>query len=181
MFDGLRSPSDVPGPEGGRGPEREAPERERSVTGAERRETEVPERKAAEEAEKEMRRLRTRALVRHARAVDVIFDMQEMGFDATPEQVKELQQARKVFEKVRPFGSHDAEAAYKKNPDLAHEAVAAGSTAPSAPISSKPNCASIRAVAPTDSWTLAEARPDQSAPISGRRHVRLQVRMLGDG
>ena len=66
MFDGLRSPSDVPGPDGGRRPERETPERERSGTGADRRETEVPERMAAEEAEKEMRRLRTRALVRHA-------------------------------------------------------------------------------------------------------------------
>ena len=83
MFDGLRSPSDVPGPDGGRRPERETPERERSGTGAERRETEAPERKAAEEAEKEMRRLRTRALVRHARAVDAIFDMQELGFEAS--------------------------------------------------------------------------------------------------
>jgi len=36
--------------------------------------------------------------------------------------VKELQEARKDFEKVRPYGSHDAEAAYKKNPDLAREA-----------------------------------------------------------
>jgi len=36
--------------------------------------------------------------------------------------VKELQQARKVFEAVRPHGSHDAEAAYKKNPELAREA-----------------------------------------------------------
>ena len=122
MFDGLRSPPDVPGPDSGRKPERETPERERSGTAAERRETESPERKAAEEAENELRRLRTRALVRHARAVDAIFDMQELGFDATPEQVKELQQARKVFEKVRPFGSHDAEAAYKKNPDLVREA-----------------------------------------------------------
>jgi hypothetical protein len=36
--------------------------------------------------------------------------------------VKELQEARKVFEDVRPHGSHDAEAAYKKNPELAQEA-----------------------------------------------------------
>jgi Ti-type conjugative transfer relaxase TraA len=123
MFDGLRSPSDVPGPDSGRRPERDAPERERSGAETKRRETESPEKNlAAEEAEKELRRVRTQALVRHARAVDAIFDMQELGFDATPEQVKELQQARKVFEKVRPFGSHDAEAAYKKNPDLAREA-----------------------------------------------------------
>ena len=39
-----------------------------------------------------------------------------------PEQVKELQEARKVFEEVRPYGSHDAEAAYKKNPELVREA-----------------------------------------------------------
>ena len=122
MFDGLRSPEDVPGPAGGRRPEQETPEREMSGTQAERRETEAPERKVAEEAEKELRRVRTRALVRHARAVDAIFEAQEMGGDATPEQVKELQKARQVFEEVRPYGSHDAEAAYKKNPELAREA-----------------------------------------------------------
>jgi Ti-type conjugative transfer relaxase TraA len=122
MFDGLRSPEDVPGPAGGRRPERGTPERERSGTGAERRETEAPERKVAEDPEKELRRVRTRALVRHARAVDAIFEAQEMGGEASPEQVKELQKARKVFEEVRPYGSHDAEAAYKKNPELAREA-----------------------------------------------------------
>jgi len=122
MFDGLRSPSDVPGPDGGRRPEREAPERERTATGAERRETEAPDRKVAQDPEKELRRVRTRALLRHARAVDAIFDMQELGFEASPEQVKELKEARKVFEAVRPYGSHDAEAAYKKNPELAMEA-----------------------------------------------------------
>jgi Ti-type conjugative transfer relaxase TraA len=121
MFDGLRSP-EVPGPEGGRGPEPGTPERERSSTQAERREAEVPERKLAEDPEKEMRRVRTRALVRHARAVNAIFEAQEMCGQASPAQVKELQEARKVFEKVRPYGSYDAEAAYKKNPELVHEA-----------------------------------------------------------
>jgi len=122
MFDSLRSPGDVPGPDGGRRPGRETPERERSGTGAERRETEAPERKVAEDPERELRRLRTRALVRHARAVDAIFEAQEMGGKASPEQVKELQKARQVFEEVRPYGSHDAEAAYKKNPELVREA-----------------------------------------------------------
>jgi hypothetical protein len=122
MFDGLRSSSEVPGPEGGRGPEPGTPERERSSTQAERREAEMPERKLAEDPEKEMRRVRTRALVRHARAVDAIFEAQEMGGQASAAQVKELQEARKVFEEVRPYGSHDAEAAYKKNPELVHEA-----------------------------------------------------------
>jgi hypothetical protein len=44
-----------------------------------------------------------------------------MGGEASPEQVKELQKARQVFEEVRPYGSHDAEAAYKKNPELVRE------------------------------------------------------------
>jgi len=45
-----------------------------------------------------------------------------MGGEASPEQVKELHEARRVFEDVRPYGSHDAEAAYKKNPELVSEA-----------------------------------------------------------
>jgi Ti-type conjugative transfer relaxase TraA len=122
MFDGRRSPSDMPASDGGWSPERETPERERSGAEALRRDTEVPERKVAEEAEKELRRVRTRALVRHARAVDAIFEAQEMGGEASPEQVRELQKARRVFEEVRPYGSLDAEAAYKKNPELAREA-----------------------------------------------------------
>jgi len=123
MFDGLRPSADaVPGRDGGRRLEPETPERERSGAGAERRETEAPERKVAEDPEKELRRVRTRALVRHARAVDAIFEAQETGGKASPEQVKELQKARRVFEDVRPFGSVDAEAAYKKNPELVREA-----------------------------------------------------------
>jgi hypothetical protein len=95
----------VPGPDDARRPEREAPER-----------------KAADDPEAALRKVRTEALVRHARAVDAIFDMQERGGKASPEQVKELQEARKVFEAVRPYGSHDGEAAYTKNPELALEA-----------------------------------------------------------
>jgi Ti-type conjugative transfer relaxase TraA len=106
MFEGLRPYADaVPGLDGARRPERKAPER-----------------KAAEDPEAALRKARTEALVRHARAVDAIFDMQERGGQASPKQVKELQEARKVFEEVRPYGSHDAEAAYKKNPELVREA-----------------------------------------------------------
>jgi len=106
MFDGLRpSPEAEGGPDGARRPEREAPER-----------------KAVEDPEAALRQARTKALVRHARAVDAIFDMQERGGKASLEQAKELQEARKVFEEARPYGSHDAEAAYKKNPELVREA-----------------------------------------------------------
>ena len=81
-----------------------------------------PERKAEEDPAEALRKARTKALVRHARAVDAIFEMQEQGGRASPEQVKELQESRAAFEEVRPHGSHDAEAAYKKNPELAQEA-----------------------------------------------------------
>ncbi len=100
MFDGLRLPND-----GGQEPERAAPEREKAA-----------------DPEEALRRARTRALVRHARAVDAIFEAQDRGGRASPEQVTELQDARKGFEEVRPYGPHDAEAAYKKNPALASEA-----------------------------------------------------------
>jgi hypothetical protein len=100
MFDGLRLPTD-----GGQEPERAAPEREKAA-----------------DPEEALRRARTRALVRHARAVDAIFEARDRGGRASPEQVTELQDARKAFEEVRPYGPHDAEAAYKKNPELASEA-----------------------------------------------------------
>ncbi len=80
------------------------------------------ERKVAEDPEAALRHARTRALIRHARAVDAIFETQERGAKASPEKVMELQEARKVFEEVRPYGSYDAEAAYKNNPELALEA-----------------------------------------------------------
>jgi Ti-type conjugative transfer relaxase TraA len=95
IFDGLRLPA-----EGGQGPER----------------------KVEEDPEAALRRARGRALVRHARAVDAIFAAQEQGDKASPDQIRELQEARQRFEEVRPYGSHDAEAAYKKNPELAAEA-----------------------------------------------------------
>lgn len=111
MLDGLRSPGDgAPGREAVRQPERE------SAGKAE------PERQAGDDPEAALRRARGRALLRHARAVDAIFAAQEQGSKATPEQVRELHDARKVFEDVRPHGSQDAEAAYKKNPELATEA-----------------------------------------------------------
>jgi hypothetical protein len=122
LFDSPGLAADVPDPDGGQRPDRETPERERSSTGTERRGTEALERKVAADPEAEARRVRTRALVHHACAVNAIFEAQEMGRKASPEQVKELQKARRVFEEVRPYGSHDAEAAYKKNPELAHEA-----------------------------------------------------------
>ncbi len=121
LRDGLRSPGDAaPAPEVVQSPERE----QASLTaGMEApRPTAASAREPTEDPEEALRKARTRALIRHARAVDAIFEMQERGGKASPDQVKELHDARKVFEEVRPYGSYDAEAAYKKNPELASEA-----------------------------------------------------------
>jgi Ti-type conjugative transfer relaxase TraA len=118
LLEGLRSPGD--GAPGGNAVQ--PPEIQIAGVDAARREPAVPAKEVADDPEAALRQARTKALVRHARAVDVIFDMQERGGKASLEQVKELQEARKVFEEVRPYGSHDAEAAYKKNPELVREA-----------------------------------------------------------
>ena len=111
MFDGLRPSAEAaPRPDDVRRPEREEPER-----------------KVVEDPDAALRKARTDALKRHASAVNAVFDVQERGGKASPEQVKELQEARKVFEELRPHGSHDAEAAYKKNPGLALEAASGNS------------------------------------------------------
>jgi Ti-type conjugative transfer relaxase TraA len=118
LLEGLRSPGD-----GALGRNAvQPPERGNAGVDAARREPAAPAREVADDPEAALRKARTKALVRHARAVDAIFDMQERGGKASPAQVKELQEARQVFEDVRPYGSHDAEAAYKKNPELVGEA-----------------------------------------------------------
>ncbi|WP_301749809.1 Ti-type conjugative transfer relaxase TraA [uncultured Erythrobacter sp.] len=100
IFDGLRLPT----------------------AGADVREPAAPERKVAEDPEAELRRARTRALIRHARAVDDIFAVHDAGGKGSPEQLRELGAARKGFEEARPYGPTDAEAAYVKNPEIAREA-----------------------------------------------------------
>ncbi|MBK9002504.1 MAG: Ti-type conjugative transfer relaxase TraA [Sphingomonadales bacterium] len=84
-----------------------------------------PERQAGEDPEAALRRARGRAFVRHARAVDAIFKAQDRDIAATPEQMRELNEARAAFNDLRPHGSQDAEAVYKRNPDFATE-VASG-------------------------------------------------------
>jgi Ti-type conjugative transfer relaxase TraA len=77
---------------------------------------------AADDPEAVLRRARTRALVRHARAWDAILTTADATGQGTPEQLRELTDARKAFDEVRPHGWRDAEAAYEKNPELVHEA-----------------------------------------------------------
>jgi len=120
MFDGLHLPADAaPSSNVAPPPERES---DRAGPGMEsRREADAPERKRTEDPEVALRKARTDALVRHARAVDSI--LSAGGVDgATPAHVRELNDARKAFEEVRPRGWRDAEAAYVKEPGLVAEA-----------------------------------------------------------
>jgi hypothetical protein len=96
--------------------------------------------------------------------------------------VKELQKARRVFEDVRPYGSHDAEAAYKKNPELSHEAAggrvnrAVRALQLETELRINPGRRADRFV---ERWReLDQTRLRQ---VSGGRHVRLQGHSLGDG
>jgi hypothetical protein len=177
LLDGLRSPADnLPGPQAVQRPEG-------GIAGVEVRRDPVKADGATEEdPEAALRKARTRALIRHAGAVDAIFEAQEMGGRASPEQVKELNQARKAFEDVRPYGSHDAEAAYRKSPELASEA-ATGRTARAiralqleTELRTDPQRRADRFV---ERWQ--KTRPNQPAPVSGGRHVRPQGHAGGDG
>jgi Ti-type conjugative transfer relaxase TraA len=97
---------------------REAPAlREELGSKAEPRAPEPPE-----DPQAVLRRARSRALVRHARAWDAILTTADATGQGTPEQLRELTDARKAFDEVRPHGWRDAEAAYEKNPELVHEA-----------------------------------------------------------
>lgn len=69
-----------------------------------------------------LRKVRTKALIRHAGAVDAILEAKHQGLTPSDEQRRELGAARRAFEEVRPFGWQDAEAAYSKVNSLANEA-----------------------------------------------------------
>ncbi|WP_407865442.1 Ti-type conjugative transfer relaxase TraA [Phyllobacterium phragmitis] len=117
MLDGWRQPGDG-------GPGRHVMQRsERESVGmdaAQRNRAEPPQ-EIVEDKEAALRKARTRALIRHARAIDVILFAVGVDDKANPEQMRELADARKAFEEVRPHGWRDAEAAYIKNPALVRE------------------------------------------------------------
>lgn len=128
LLDGFRSLGDAePGQERARKPGGEnvgvqigdvgATPRREAFAGGAQRDTTVPR-----NPEAEMRRARTQALVRHARALDAILSAGNADGQSSPVQMRELRDARSAFEKVRPHGWRDAEAAYVKNPELVREA-----------------------------------------------------------
>lgn len=79
-------------------------------------------RDAGIDSEDALRHARRMALIRHAHAVGQVFNAEDAGSKASPEQWEELVDARRTFDKVRPYGWQDAEAAYAKDESLAHEA-----------------------------------------------------------
>ena len=120
LLDGLRQPGEQV-----RAPDAvQPPERERAGVDGAQRDTAAPGGKV-EDPQEALRRARTRALIRHARAVDAILATGDADGKGSPEQMRELNDARKAFEAVRPYGWRDAEAAYVKDPNLVHEAATA--------------------------------------------------------
>ncbi len=126
MLDGLRKPGDgVPGHDAGQRPERgragveasPAPDR----PGRENAGAQTPH-ETADDPEEALRKVRTKALIRHARAVDAILEVKGQGLTPSDEQRRELGVARRAFDEVRPHGWQDAEAAYSKDNSLAYEA-----------------------------------------------------------
>ncbi|MGX5825989.1 Ti-type conjugative transfer relaxase TraA [Mesorhizobium sp. 43Arga] len=113
MFDGRRPSADgAPDFDAMRRPAREEV----------RLEPAAPAREIAEDGQAALRRARTDALVRHARAMEAIFSDEDEGNKANPMRLRELADARKAFDEVRPHGWRDAEAAYVKSPELVAEA-----------------------------------------------------------
>lgn len=117
VIDSLRSLGDgVPSTDVVQQPQRESAGKDAEREAAVRvRETEI-------DPEQAVRRARGQVSVRHARAVDALFRAQAQDIAATPGQIEELHEARAAFNDLRPHGSHDAEAVYKRNPELAAEA-----------------------------------------------------------
>ncbi|MBS0469488.1 MAG: Ti-type conjugative transfer relaxase TraA [Proteobacteria bacterium] len=106
MFDGLRLPADAaPGDNAVPSPQRAAPEKT-----------------VAADPEVALRKARAGALVRHARASNAIIETKQQGLAPSAEQRRELGEARRAFDEVRPHGWQDAEAAYSKDNGLAREA-----------------------------------------------------------
>ncbi|MEM7730662.1 MAG: Ti-type conjugative transfer relaxase TraA [Pseudomonadota bacterium] len=74
------------------------------------------------QADAALRKARTDALIRHARACEAILEIKHRGLSSSAEQRQELGAARRAFDEVRPHGWQDAESAYGKDNSLAREA-----------------------------------------------------------
>ncbi|MFC4594660.1 Ti-type conjugative transfer relaxase TraA [Sphingobium tyrosinilyticum] len=110
-----------------RDPERQAAAgRSIAAPGGKRLGADPPERP---EQQPDMIQVRDRAIARHARAVQMIYNMQDLGLGLSADEARELDDARKGLNDLRPKAALDAETAYARNPALAASA-ARGDTEP---------------------------------------------------
>jgi Ti-type conjugative transfer relaxase TraA len=154
-------------------------ERHRSVPSAERASQPA---KAIDDGddvhEAALRRERTQALKRHARAVDAVFTAQDEGGRPTPEQYGELKDARQHFDALRPHGARDAEAAYSGDPSLAREAAGGGINRTIRALQLETELRSnpeLRADRFVSRWKALAAKSDRqygAGDMSGRRATR---------
>ena len=182
MFDGLRSPGDVPGPDGGRRPERETPERERSGT----RSRAARNRSAGKEGGgRPGKGIASRAYP-GARA-----PCPRRGCDLRGAGDGRRGKSRAGERTTKgPPGLRGGAALWlaRCRSRLQEEpgACPRGGWRPGQPRHPRAparNRTAHRSEPPRRPLrgTLAEARPDQPAPVSGGRHLRLQGDALGDG
>jgi Ti-type conjugative transfer relaxase TraA len=82
----------------------------------------APDAGEVRQADAALRKARTDALIRHARASNAILEVKHRGLSPSAEQRQELGAARRAFAKVRPHGWQDAESAYSKDNSFAREA-----------------------------------------------------------
>ena len=102
------------------------PEKVRGMFDGLRLSVKAPEPRA-QEPQESIAAVRDRAIARHARAVQAIFTMQDRGGDATPDQLRDLGEARRDLNTLRQHAATDAESAYSRDASLAPEA-ASGNT-----------------------------------------------------
>ncbi len=157
MFDGLRPPAKAaPGSDAVPKPERGSEQAGPGVFV--RREADAMERTVEKDPEAALRKARTDALVRHARASEAIIEAKHQGLAPSAEQRRELGEARRGFDEVRPHGWQDAEAAYSKDNSLAREA---GSGSPARAIRALQFEAEIRTGRGPDMGLTSSARADR--------------------
>ncbi len=175
MLDRLhRHDNAAPGPEAGTG-------RERERTGKP-----VAEQQTGEDPEAALRRARGPGFMP---VMPVPWTQsssaKQRGFAATPKQVQKSNEARAAFNDLRPQGSQDAEAVYKRNPDFAGD-VASGDRERAMParhavqreaeMRQNPELRADRFVE-----RFRDLGQNRRPPVCGRQLFRLQGRAGRDG
>ncbi|MFA6117623.1 MAG: Ti-type conjugative transfer relaxase TraA [Sphingomonas sp.] len=124
---------------------------------------------------------RDRIIARHARAVQVIFEMQDRGGHETIEQVRELNEARGDLNAIRANASDDAEKAYARDATLAPEAAGGDSRrareaiARERDIRTDPKLRADRFVERWNKLGEQSQRAYEAGDMKGRRTIRSEM------